>query len=204
MTNSSRSLRKSLQGAASAAAGPQRASKARFLELVRDAIGPWQATLVEDSTFALDDAGLVALNDALAPQHHSIDHYKAEIANMLQRFDNQRLEAVGVEAIYRHGELQWIGRGRHRRLILLEDRGLNNLTGSGGPMPRDLVQKRGLDGKPIVIDRDLEPMALALYRERTGREPLNLDPEDVIAAGGAAVQLAQEILLDVLTLGTAP
>jgi hypothetical protein len=201
MMNGSRGLRKVAQGAAAAAGSHQKASKARFLELVRDGVAMWQADLVEVATAALDDAGLVALKDALDPAQHTTDEFKAKLADMLARFAADQIDQVGVKAIYKHGELMYVGSGRNRRLVMLEDNGLHHLTGSGDEtMPRDLVEKRGRDGKPIVIDHDLEPLAVALFLERTGREPPEMDVDAALAAGG---EIARIVLDNVLSLGGA-
>lgn len=201
LVNVSRAQRKALQGMVSVA--PGKASKVRFLELVRDSIGPWQVDLSESATATLDDDGLTALKDGLDPRILTVDFFKAKIADMLSRFDKQEIDQVGVTAIYRHGEIMWLGQGARRRLVILEDHGLHHLAGSGGPKPRDLVEKTGRDGKPIVIDKDLEPFALAFYQERTGRAPMEMDVEAAVAKGGEVGRLASEMLLDVLTLGGA-
>ena len=199
MINVSRAQRKVLMGAANAPA-PGKASKVRFLELCRDAIGPWQMALFEDAPRDLTDEGIIALKDSLDPRTLTIDFFKGRIADMLTRFDKQQIDQIGVEAIYRHGVPMWRGHGANRRLILLEDHGLHNLTGSSGPKPRDLIHKLGRDKKPIVIDKDLEPMALAFYFERTGQQPIELDIEAGLQAGG---ELASGILDDLLSLGGA-
>jgi hypothetical protein len=202
MLNVSRAQRKHLQGIASATP-PGKASKVRFLELCRDAIGPWQAALLEEAPRDLDDDGLTALKDALDPAALTVDFFKARIADMLTRFDKQQIDQIGVTAIYRHGEVMWVGRGAKRRLVLLEDHGLHNHTGTAldAPKPRDLIPKLARDGKPIVVDADLVPMALAFYRERTGREPFEMDPEAAVAAGGELARIGGYLLVDLLTLG---
>lgn len=201
MTNVSRAQRKQLQGMVGAA--PGKASKVRFLELCRDSIGPWQAAIFEEAPRDLDDAGLTALKDALDPGTLTVDFFKGRIADMLGRFDKQQIDQVGVEAIYRHGEVMWVGRGSKRRLVLLEEYGLHNLTGTAldAPKPRDLIPKLARDGKPIVVDADLVPMALAFYRERTGREPIEMDPEAAVAAGGELARIGSDLLVDLLTFG---
>jgi hypothetical protein len=203
MMNASRGLRKVVQGAAAAAGSHQKASKARFLELVRNGVGEWQADLVESATSQLDDEGLVALKDSLDPAQHPADEFKAKLVEMLARFDRQQVDQVGVESIYRHGVLMYVGRGKRRRLVMLEDHGLHHLASTGGETkPRDLVEKVGRDGKPIVIDPDLEPMAVAMYAERTGRPPL--DVEDAVAAGGELARYGSEFVAEMLALGGAP
>jgi hypothetical protein len=202
LVNVSRAQRKVLQGMVSVAPGKE--SKIRFLELVRDSIGPWQLDLTESATATLDDAGLTGMKDGLDPNILTVDFFKARLADMVARFDRQQIDQVGVTAIYRHGELMWLGKGRRRRLVMLEDHGLHHTVGTGdGVKPRDLVEKEGQDGKPIVVDKDLEPFALAFYQERTGREPGELDVEAAVAKGGQFGKLASEMLLDVLTLGGA-
>ena len=196
LTNVSRAQRKQLQGMLSVQPGKD--SRVRFLELVRDSIGPWQAALYEEAPRDLDDEGLTALNDSLDPTTLTVQFFKARIADMLSRFEKQKIDQVGVEAIYRHGVPVYIGRGSARRLVMLEDFGLHNLAASGGPKPRDLVEKLGDDKKPIVIDKDLEPMAIALYAERTGKTPMHLDIEAALAIGGA---FASRFLDDLLSLG---
>lgn len=202
MINVSRAQRKTLMNAANAPA-PGKASKVRFLELCRDAIGPWQAAMSEDAPRDLDDDGLTALKDALDPGTLTVDFFKGRIADMLSRFDKQQIDQVGVEAIYKHGELVYIGRGNRRRLVMLEDFGLHNTvaTALDAPKPRDLVQKMDHGGKPIIIDPDLEPMALAFYAERTGRTPMHMDVEAAVAIGGA---FASNFLDDLLSMGAAP
>lgn len=202
LVNVSRSQRKVLQGMVSVA--PGKASKAHFLELVRDSIGPWQTDLTENSTRELDDAGLTALKDSLDPHHLTVAFFQARVTDMLSRFDTQQIDQVGVTAIYRHGEVVWLGRGRSRRLVMLEDDGLRHSAGSGGPKPRDLVPKEDRSGKPIVIDKDLEPMAVQFYRERTRREPMDMDLEAAVAKGGAIAKIASDLLLEVLSLGGPP
>lgn len=202
LVNVSRAQRKVLQGMVSVA--PGKASKARFIQLVRDSIGPWQQELTEVKPTELDDAGLTALKDSLDASAMTVDYFKGRITDMLSRFDKQQIDQVGVTAIYRQGELMWLGKGRDRRLVILEDKGLHHLTGSGDDTkPRDLVQKVGRDGKPIVIDQDLEPMALTFYRERTGRDPFEMDVETAIAKGGALAAAASEMVLKIATLGGA-
>lgn len=202
LVNVSRSQRKVLQEMASVA--PGKASKARFLELVRDSIGPWQVDLGETSVAMLDDAGLTALNDSLDPRVITVDHFKGRIRDMLARFENQRIELAGVETFYRHGELMWIGHGKDRRLIMLEDHGLHHTVGTGdGVKPRDLVAKLGRDKKPIVIDKDLEPMAVTFYMERTGRQPIEMSVEDAVAKGGELARIGSEMIMQVVTWGGA-
>lgn len=196
LTNVSRAQRKQLQGMLSV--NPGKESRVRFIELVRDSIGPWQKSIYEESPIDLGDDGLTALNDALDPETLTVDFFKAKIADMLSRFDKQQVDQIGVEAIYRHGVPVYIGRGSARRLVMLEDFGLHNLAASGGPKPRDLVQKIGADKKPIVIDKDLEPMAVALYAQRTGKTPMHMDIEAALAIGGA---FASNFLDDLLSLG---
>lgn len=195
-TNVSRAQRKQLQSMAGPAPGKD--SKVRFLELVRDSIGPWQKSIYEEAPRDLDDEGLTALNDSLDPEVLTVDFFKDKIAEMLSRFAAQKIDQVGVEAIYRQGELVYIGRGAARRLVMLEDYGLHNLSGSGAPKPRELVQKLDDRGKPIVIDKDLEPMAAAFYFERTGRTPMHMDINAAMAIGGA---FAANFLDDLLSMG---
>lgn len=196
LTNVSRAQRKQLQGMVGV--NPGKESRIRFLELVRDSVGPWQAAIYEDAPRDLDDEGLTALNDALDPTVLTVDFFKARIADMLSRFEKQKIDQIGVEAIYRHGVPVYIGRGSARRLVMLEDFGLHNLAQVSGPKPRDLVEKLGDDKKPIVIDKDLESMALALYAERTGKTPMHMDIEAAVAIGGA---FASRFLDDLLSLG---
>lgn len=202
LTNASRGFRKTLQGSAHAVGDHQKASKARFLELVRDGVPLWQSALVEQSTAALDDDGLVALKDALDPEQHTVGEFKAKLQDILARFDRQQIDQVGVTAIYRHGELMWLGRGAKRRLVMLEDHGLHHNAGTGDRVkPRDLVAKEGRDGKPIVIDRDLETATVALYVERTGREPFEMAPQRAVEIGGEIGRLGAEVLVELLTFG---
>lgn len=200
LTNASRAQRKQLQGMVGVQLGKE--SKIRFLELCRDAIGPWQAAISEESPRDLDDEGLTALKDALDPGTLTVDFFKARIADMLSRFDKQQVDQVGVEGIggYKHGELVYIGRGAKRRLVMLESHGLHHYpaTALDAPKPRDLVEKIGRDGKPIVVDKDLEPMAIAFYLERTGRTPMHMDIEAAVAIGG---EFASNFLDDLLSLG---
>lgn len=207
LTNLSRGGRKVAQGDAVASGKHQQASKARFIELVRDLIPLWQANVVEFATSTLDDDGLVGLKDGLDPAVFTVSYFKERLVDMLARFERDQIDQVGVKDVigYYHGELMYVGRGRKRRLIMLESHGLHHLAATGdSTKPRDLVEKAGRDGKPIVVDKDLEPMALALYVERTGREPFEMDPEDAIAAGGALARIGNDLLVEMLTLGSAP
>lgn len=202
LTNASRGFRKTLQGNAAAAGDHAKASKVRFLELVRDGIPLWQDAFVTgQATKNLDDDGLVGLMDGLNPALHPVAEFKAKLVDMLARFDKQQIDQVGVSAIYRHGELMWITRGGKRRLIMLEDHGLHHYpaTALDAPKPRDLVEKMGRDGKPIVIDPDLESMTVALFAERTGRPPFEIDAEKAVAMGGAMGKVASELIVDALT-----
>lgn len=202
LVNVSRAQRKVLQGMVSVA--PGKASKAHFVKLVRDSIGPWQQDLSEIKPADLDDAGLTALKDSLDANVLTVDFFTNRINDMLSRFDKQQIDQVGVTAIYRHGQLMWLGKDEDRRLVMLEDYGLHHLTGSGDDTkPRDLVQKVDRSGKPIVIDKDLEPMALTFYRERTGGEPAEMDIETAIVKGGALAAAASEMVLKIATLGGA-
>jgi len=197
LLNVSRAQRKQLQEMASAPV-KGKAAKVRFVELVRDTIGPWQQDLSEVVTTTLDDGALIALKDGLDPTILTPGHFKARIDDMLARFTNQRLDEVGVTTIYRHGELVWVGRGRTRRLVVMEDHGVRHApsTAPDGTKPRELVQKAGRDGAPIVVDADLVEPTVALFRERTGREPRELDIEAAIAMGGALAQLAGDMMIN--------
>lgn len=204
LTNASRGFRKTLQGNARTAGNHAKASKVRFLQLVRDGIPLWQDAIVTGTeTKNLDDDGLVGLKDGLDPAVNTSGEFRGRLDDMLARFDKDQIDQVGVEAIYRHGELQWIGRGKKRRLVMLEDHGLHHIAASGDDTkPRDLVAKEGQDGKPIVIDHDLESMALAMYRERTGREPVEMDIERGMTV---AAQIGGSVaggILDSLLAGT--
>jgi hypothetical protein len=202
LTNSSRSLRKSLQSEVEGR-DPAVAGKVRFLQLVEDGIKPMQDTLVRTARTLTDDA-LSALAHAFERGEHSIDHYRSRIDHLLASYDAAHFESIGVEAIYRHGELRWIGRGKRRRLVMLEDNGLHHPAGSGGPLPRDLVGKVGSDGAPIVIDESMVPLAIQIYRDRTGREPLAMDPEEAIRLGGILAKIGSEVLTGILALGSEP
>jgi hypothetical protein len=201
LVNVSRAQRKVLQGMAGVA--PGRASKARFIELVRDSIGPWQIDLGERAVAELDDGGLTALKDALDPTVATVDYFKGRIDDMLTRFDAQQIDQAGVLGAgeYRLGELIWLTNGRRRRqLIMMEDHGVHHQPDvSGSIKPRDLVQKANASGKPIVIDKDLESMAVAFFTGRTGRDPFEMDAEAAIATGGALGKVASELVLDAIT-----
>jgi hypothetical protein len=202
LTNASRSLRKTLQSEVDGR-DPGAAGKARFLQLVRAGIKPMEDALIHTAPTMLDDAGLAALTHAFSSENgeHSVDGYRAHIEDLLARYDADQIDQVGVTTAYRHGELMWIGRGKRRRLVMLEDHGLHHSAQVMGPKPRDLIEKRGTNGKPIVVDEDLADLAVAMYRERTGREPMEMDPEAAVRAGGEIARIGGELLLDVLTLG---
>jgi hypothetical protein len=195
MVNVSRAQRKVLQGMAGTAPGKE--SKARFLALVRDAIGPWRMALTEEAPVGMDDGALIGLKDALDPRVMTVSHFTARIADMLARFDKQQIDQAGVETHYKHGELIWVTHGRTRRLIMMEAQGLHHTVDASSDIkPRDLIQKVDDDGKPIVIDRDLESAAVAFYTSRTGRAPFEMDAEAAIAKGGEIGKLASGMLID--------
>ena len=174
-----------------------KAAKVRFIELVRDSIGPWQKELSEVAPVGLDDGALVALNNGLDPEVATVSYFKERIENMLTRFTTQGLNEVGVQTPYKLGELMWIGQGKNRRLVVMEDHGAKHVpqTAIDAPKPRDLVQKIGRDGKPVVVDVDLEGPVIAMYKERTGRDPFEMDIEAAIAAGGDLGKLAGNLFV---------
>lgn len=195
LVNVSRAQRKQLQDMVAGMNTAGKVAKVRFIEMVRDAIGPWQQDISETTSATLDDGGLVALKDGLDPNVATVSYFKARIDDMLARFASQGLDEVGVTTHYRHGELVWLGRGKTRRLIVMEDHAVKHTPQTGGDTkPRDLVQKTGRDGKPVVVDADLEGPVVSLFKERTGRDPFEMDVEAAIATGGFLGRLAGDMV----------
>lgn len=149
------------------------AGKAAFLQIVRSQIKAIVDTLVLEAPVVLTDIELEVLVQAYSDADaHSVQAYHDAIAEILKGYDHNKMDAIGQS--HREYLIEGVADEppRDHRHITIEDGRLIWLT--EGEAVRHLGLFSVYDGEETFIryiDADWQPLALALFKQRTGHDP---------------------------------